>query len=165
MKTANAVAALDTLEFLSDTIPRTVSYKKIVTERTTKGTTSHSKSEAGQMTLNGRRLASVVSDPTTTTSPEEEDEESGRSRRTRDAEEEFDDDRQDGEEDEGNSSMEDGDHYNGSVNGTINVSMNGNGAGGSLRNILDNTNGSARKRRVSQQHQQPRGEDEDEDMS
>ncbi|KAF8425630.1 histone-fold-containing protein [Tirmania nivea] len=49
---ANAVAALDTLEFLSDTIPRTVPYKKIATERTKK---TSGELGAGQMTLNGGR--------------------------------------------------------------------------------------------------------------
>ena len=51
--TANAVAALDTLEFLSDTIPRTVPYKKIATERTKKAS---GELGAGQMTINGGRL-------------------------------------------------------------------------------------------------------------
>ena len=51
--TANAVAALDTLEFLSDTIPRTVTYKKIATERTKKAS---GELGAGQMTINGGRL-------------------------------------------------------------------------------------------------------------
>ncbi|KAF8434934.1 histone-fold-containing protein [Terfezia claveryi] len=50
---ANAVAALDTLEFLSDTIPRTVPYKKIATERTKKAS---GELGAGQMTINGGRL-------------------------------------------------------------------------------------------------------------
>jgi len=46
---ANAVAALDTLEFLSDTIPRTVPYRKVAAERRKAG----GELEAGQMMLNG----------------------------------------------------------------------------------------------------------------